>query len=693
LFRRNRRIAWLLNHRTLMPYEADLIHRLGFEVFTPKVIPESRFRSAMVTHEFDRTLSIPTKALKALNRQNFYEDAWRPDVVTALNRYFGSVFVIPHGIGVGQALDNFEGNILLRAFGLSEAGGTYADLLSYLHSSTLLRRIDAIHDRFFFAEGYDNLHDPEPPELAGTAMHLPLGAPRYIVEQTPGWKHTDRRILFSCPSIAADPHQRQVYDDFRVVFGDMPHAIVGAQETPIDDPNVLGFVTDDQLSHLYRSCSALYYHSREPRHVHYTPLEAAAAGMPIVFHRGSLVDRLSGGNALGGVHTSDEARALLVRLVEGDDEFAAELVASQTALLDSFRDQYCREEWRRQLTRAGIVSDSRPGVVRTVWTEARRLGLRPLAHGRATLRLAAVAPPAAPVLPVGETSLPPTGSLADGLDFADRRWPDYVQFVDGVGPAEPGGRWVHEPAVTIALTHSVAGPFRLALKPLSYPDVHEVPITIRVGDSTESTTIGGGDAQLVRFDVAKPANVIEIQDRSARGERYAHRFGLARMQLIEDSPFPNDDGAVGHVLAEMDFSQPEVPACVAAMRGLSGWEGWGRWSDRGTVVFDLTHIITGRLSVAVRGVAHGRNVGQPIEVEIGDERRSIVLGDSFPAPEAVVDFDVHTTADSVKLHIPYPSRTDTDQRLLGIGLTSVRITRSGPKTVSPHPYGSDQRSV
>ncbi len=246
--------------------------------------------------------------METLNRQNFYEDEWRPDVVKALNRYFGSVFVIPHGIEVGQALDNFEGNILLRAFGLSEAGGTYADLLAHLHSSTLLRRINEISDRFYFAEGYDNLHEPEPPQLARTAMHLPLGAPRHILDQTPGWKHSDRRILFSCPSIAVDPHHRQVYDDFRARFGDLPHTIVGAQESPIDDPNVLGFVTDDQLNHLYSSCSALYYHSREPRHVHYTPLEAAAAGMPVVFHRGSLVDRLSGGDALGGVDTSRARR-------------------------------------------------------------------------------------------------------------------------------------------------------------------------------------------------------------------------------------------------------------------------------------------------------------------------------------------------------------------------------------------------
>ncbi len=62
-------------------------------------------------------------------------------------------------------------------------------------------------------------------------------------------------------------------------------------------------------------------------------------------------------------------------------------------------------------------------------------------------------------------------------------------------------------------------------------------------------------------------------------------------------------------------------------------------------------------------------------IEIGAERQPIVLGDSFPASEVVVDFDVRDAAEKVKLHIPYPSGTDNDQRLLGIGLREIRIVR------------------
>jgi len=30
MFDKNKRVLWLLNHRTLMPYEAKLLRRLGF---------------------------------------------------------------------------------------------------------------------------------------------------------------------------------------------------------------------------------------------------------------------------------------------------------------------------------------------------------------------------------------------------------------------------------------------------------------------------------------------------------------------------------------------------------------------------------------------------------------------------------------------------------------------------------------
>jgi hypothetical protein len=69
---KNKRVLWLLNHKTLMPYEAKLLCDLGFEVFTPKVIPESSsFRSNLVDYRYDASLSLPKRVLDRLNTFNF----------------------------------------------------------------------------------------------------------------------------------------------------------------------------------------------------------------------------------------------------------------------------------------------------------------------------------------------------------------------------------------------------------------------------------------------------------------------------------------------------------------------------------------------------------------------------------------------------------------------------------------------
>ena len=53
---------------------------------------------------------------------------------------------------------------------------------------------------------------------------------------------------------------------------------MGAQDVPVDDPKVLGFVSDEEMIRLYRECAVLYYHSTETRRVHYPPIEAAING-------------------------------------------------------------------------------------------------------------------------------------------------------------------------------------------------------------------------------------------------------------------------------------------------------------------------------------------------------------------------------------------------------------------------------
>lgn len=677
MFQRHRRIAWLLNHRTLMPFEVGLMQRLGYEVFVPKVIPESGFRSGAVTYEFDTSLRLPPARLALLNEQNFYETEWSPRVVETLNRYFATVFVMPHGDSVRQAVEHFEGTIVLRAFGL-DGNATYADLMERLHSPRTLRRIGRLGSRFVLGEGYDNIHLIEPPVLAERAAYLPIGMPAEHLTSARRWENSDPRILVSCPSIGADRYYTKLYEEFRESFGDLPYVVTGSQDRPVDDPNVLGFV--DDLTQLYASCAVLYYPSREPRHVHYTPIEAAAVGQPIVYYRGSLVDTLIAARAPGGVDTPAQARALIERLLAGDAELAAELVHSQQPLLTRFSEEYCLATWRRTFDALGIGAGT--SRAHRVVEELARAALRPIARGRVTRPPAAPATPDSPVSNATASTGPDT-TLGDGLDLTAPLLPRFVVALDGLGPAEPGGRWIVEPDAEIVLTQPLPRAPRIAISTFTAGDLTTPHVRVQVGRQVRSLEIdpatpGVWAARVVHFDRAAAGHTT-IRVRLAPGVG-SRKIGLSHVRLLP-ALLPFDTIEPGGVLASIDFNEPELGRNVEAARGVSGPEGWGRWTHGAHVEIDLDHTLAGPITLRLRAAALGRNVGAPIDVSVGTAHRTVHLGGALPDHFIELDYDVAEPTNRISLRVPHPEGTPTDPRLLGVALAEIELIAGEPRHV------------
>ena len=91
---RPRRALWLLNHKTLMQIEPDILIALGYEVFVPKIIPGEGFRSGATTYDFDRTLTLSSDDLDRLNRHDFYNGDFDAAFEEFINREFDIAFII-----------------------------------------------------------------------------------------------------------------------------------------------------------------------------------------------------------------------------------------------------------------------------------------------------------------------------------------------------------------------------------------------------------------------------------------------------------------------------------------------------------------------------------------------------------------------------------------------------------------------
>ena len=686
LMARNRRVLWMLNHRTLLPFEAPMLERLGFEVFVPKIHPASGFRSASVDWTFDQRLTIPQRALELLNSFDFYDQPWDRRVTATLNRYFGTIFVMPHGRIVGEAVDNFEGQVVLRAFGLANSEN-YGEVLTEVADQSVLNKIEAIGPRFWFGEAYDNLHEIEPAVIASRAVYLPIGLPETAFAHADTWSGVEPTVLMVCPDINVSPYYRTLYEDFKEHLGDLPHVIVGAQSTPVDDPNVVGFVEDDALIELYQSCRLMYYPSVELRHVHYSPIEAAVVGMPVVFRSGSLLDRLSGGTVGGRAESLADARRLVEQLLADDAETIATVRADQHRMVEQFAVEHCTTTWSAQMEASGLAAAL--GVrsrSRTLLREGWRQVVSPASSGRVSVRrpFRELSRPLRTTRSVADAAAQLGCSLADGIDFSARVYPDFVHFVHGLHMTEGWGRWSRSDVVEIALRHNIGGQFRLLLRAAAYGRNVGAPVSIRVGSETRIARLGGDvNAPMptwLHFDVRRPTSVIHLRvPFPQRPPTDPRTLGVGLVELrwapAVTLGLEQARAVLGSSLYEgIDFTAAGTAApFVESMNGLYDAEPWGRWSCGDRVHIELRHTLVGRIRLRLRAVGYGPNDGAFARVLIDRQDRRFRLGDaSGPDDELTIDFDLPTPSNVIEFRVPHPTEPPGDPRTVGIGFVHLR---------------------
>jgi glycosyltransferase involved in cell wall biosynthesis len=346
---RARRLIWIVNHRTLLPAEIPIFRELGYEVLIPKIVPshDPAFRSSVVTDEYDVTLSLPADVLEVLNRQDFYEQAWSPRLTELVNEHFDvivtsiSSYVTP----LVEAARHFDGRIIARVFG-REDPRTYTEFFTGLELADVLPALAAMGDRFVFGQGFDSIAPVEGAELRRRAHTITVPLPRSTYQHADTWRGDAGNLVLLCPEIATSPYYREIYDGIERDFGDLPHVIFGRQSEPVDDARVLPYLTEEGLFNLYAAAPAFVYPSAEPRHVHYSPIEAMVVGTPVLYRRGGLIDMLAGARLPGACADTLEMRAKAEQLLAGDGALAGAIRDGQQPIVDAFSVETAARQWK-----------------------------------------------------------------------------------------------------------------------------------------------------------------------------------------------------------------------------------------------------------------------------------------------------------------------------------------------------------
>lgn len=333
---------WLLNHSAARKFEIAMLKRIGVsQIFLPKIFPaDPGFRSSSVDWSEDRNLDLSPEDLNVMNSTDWYAggttEAWE-----LANRHFDVVFFILHQVETFKAIArNFRGAVLWRTYGLDQTL-SYGKLLQALQITHLVGQLGR---RFYFAEAYEHLADSEPDSLRSRRLFLPLGLGAH--ELSDSWRGSVRQIYFVCPEIETNPYYRKVYDDFQRNFDGMDYVVAGAQPIRVRDRRVLGYVSAEQHALNMTESRVMYYHSREPNHVHYHPFEAIRAGMPLVYMAGGLLDRLGGRDLPGRCVSVEGARQKIQSILADDRSLIDGIRDSQTRLLHAMNPDNCVRAWR-----------------------------------------------------------------------------------------------------------------------------------------------------------------------------------------------------------------------------------------------------------------------------------------------------------------------------------------------------------
>ncbi len=362
---RKKRILWICNHVTLMDAEVPLLAGLGFEVFVPKIVPRGvEFTSCVVKNDYDATLTIPAADLAYLNAVNFYDGRVDRRAMEIMDRNFDVAISTFYEKPLRMLIDGFHGLILIRAFGLA-GHNNYYDCARENWGRDFLDRMLKIRDRVYFAGAYANMKAVEKNLFREHFLYLPLGLPadfgKTLQDRYTG---TKRQILFVCPKICAIPYYWKIYRWFKRKFWCFPYVIAGNPLGKVIDRHLLGFLPREEFNRVFCESRVMFYHSVEPCHLHYHPLEAILTNQPVVFMQdgmlGQFYPKVKYPGACGGVW---EARWKLLRILFGDWPLIRRIQRSQRDFLRFFSDEFVRGCWSRDflpLAAATPLAETRP---------------------------------------------------------------------------------------------------------------------------------------------------------------------------------------------------------------------------------------------------------------------------------------------------------------------------------------------
>jgi len=298
------RILYLLNHKALTDFEVPILIKKGHEAYMSKNFNHLRPSENSINHAtsrfYDNFLSIHPTTLKILDKIDFYSSSYTlsNNELDIINSHFNCIFLTtltPRGL-LEKLSKNFHGQIYFRFFGL-DGTNSYRDILLSTYPG-----LD--FSRFKFLFSYQEIIDYEfsRPVNKGffnkhNSIYLPLGLSTSFISTYLETYHPSKHQMCFVNSRIDDgrnSYYGNIYYNFLNKFADIiPFVVLGKNNSSVDHKShIFNNLDDKNFYGEFQKSLFMHYHSKEPRHLHYHPLEAAVIGLPVLFYSESLLSSI-----------------------------------------------------------------------------------------------------------------------------------------------------------------------------------------------------------------------------------------------------------------------------------------------------------------------------------------------------------------------------------------------------------------
>ncbi len=318
------RILWLGMHIVLTRTELPRLRQMGYEVFNPPYRSMIYDQSADLDWDVAQPTTLPKEVFDLLARTDFFYKPIPRNVADVLNEYFGTVIVTINPDWLNEVLKVYRGRVIYRIY------GQLFSICDSIFDRELLDNIQQRDDFFVVSHAEEAVID-EHDWLKNRMRVVPYMLAPDVFGCEGTWEQFDHRreIMVNIPNIA-NPYYANMYHHISTFFTEDHFRIYGIQREPVDDPQVVGTLTRDQLLESFQTIAGLYYPYHEKRVCYLPPIEMMTIGGPVLYVKNSLLASYFGHPTPGLVEDVDEAKKKARWLLRGDRRFIHEVIESQT---------------------------------------------------------------------------------------------------------------------------------------------------------------------------------------------------------------------------------------------------------------------------------------------------------------------------------------------------------------------------